>query len=121
MRWVILVLLVLVGWLQYRFWEGEGGLREVRALQREIASQREELARSRQRNQELEAEVQDLKTGLEALEERARTELGMIREGEVLYHIVKEEAQGGGAQHQNPASPQNAAGASPAQPAAATP
>jgi cell division protein FtsB len=89
MRVLIGVLLALLFWLQYRLWIGEGSLAEVHNLQREIVAQRQDIAGLRQRNQTLEAEVQDLKHGLEALEERARVELGMIRDGEVFYQVLE--------------------------------
>ncbi len=62
---------------------------EVRELERAIAAQREENESLRERNRALEAEVNDLKTGLDAIEERARSELGMIREGETFYQVVE--------------------------------
>ncbi len=77
--------------LQYRLWVGEGSLAEVSHLKREIAAQQQELARLRQRNRALMAEVQDLKQGLTAIEERARSELGMIRKGETFYQIIEPE------------------------------
>ncbi len=82
-----LVLTLLV--LQYRLWVGEGSLAEVYTLRDEIARQKQELARLRQRNRALQAEVVDLKTGLDAIEERARSELGMIRKGEIFYQTVE--------------------------------
>ncbi len=93
MRILIGILLVLFLWLQYRLWVGEGSLAEVHNLRREINHQQSELERLKQRNRVLEAEVLDLKTGLEALEERARSELGMIREGELFYQIIEPEAE----------------------------
>ena len=75
---LIFVMLIV---LQYRLWVGEGSLAEVHALKQEIDSQQRELAELRNRNQQLEAEVSDLKKGLEAIEERARSELGMIGKG----------------------------------------
>jgi cell division protein FtsB len=92
MRWLVTVLLLLLVWLQYRLWVGEGSLAEVHGLRLEIERQQQELEQLRQRNRMMEAEVRDLKEGLEALEERARTELGMIREGEVYYQIIGDEA-----------------------------
>ena len=93
MRILIGTLFVLFLWLQYRLWVGEGSLAEVHNLRREIGSQQIELERLRQRNRVLEAEVLDLKTGLEALEERARTELGMIKEGELFYRVIEPEPE----------------------------
>ncbi|WP_421621108.1 cell division protein FtsB [Alkalilimnicola ehrlichii] len=91
MRWVLAGLTALLLWLQGLLWFGEGGLNDVRELSRSVEAQRQEVDRLRQRNQALEAEVNDLKTGLEALEERARSELGMIRKGETFYQIIERE------------------------------
>ncbi len=93
MRKIIGVLIVLLLLLQYRLWVGEGSLAEVSNLKREIATQQQELAQLRQRNRALMAEVQDLKQGLTAVEERARSELGMIRKGETFYQIIEPEEQ----------------------------
>jgi len=90
MRWLIALLMVLLVYLQYRLWVGDGSLAEVWRLRGAVAEQRAENARLQERNQALDAEVRDLKEGLEAVEERARSELGMIREGEVFYQIVEE-------------------------------
>jgi len=91
MRIVIGILLILLVLLQYRLWVGEGSLAEVHNLKNEIATQQQELERLRQRNRALTAEVQDLKQGLDAIEERARSELGMIRKGETFYQLVEPE------------------------------
>ncbi|MFN2309926.1 MAG: cell division protein FtsB [Gammaproteobacteria bacterium] len=90
-RWLILILIVLLLGTQYRLWVGRGSLAEVRDLQRAVDAQREENARLAERNATLEAEVSDLKQGLEAVEERARSELGMIKDDEVFYQIVEPE------------------------------
>lgn len=79
----------LLLWLQYRLWLGEGGIPEVLQLQDEVASVKHEVQQLEQRNQALDAEVQDLKTGLDAIEERARSELGMIRKGETYYQVIE--------------------------------
>lgn len=76
--------------LQYRLWLGDGGIVELLGLRASIEAQHAENERMQARNRELEAEVLDLKTGLEALEDRARRELGMIREDETFYLIVEE-------------------------------
>lgn len=89
-RLVTIVLLALLAWFQYRLWLDESGFRQVRALKGEIASQQVENERLRERNSALEAEVRDLKQGLDAVEERARTELGMIRKGETFYQVVEQ-------------------------------
>ncbi len=88
MRVLIALLLLGIVLLQYRLWVGEGSLAELRSLQAEIDTQRAELVGLRARNEALQAEVSDLKRGLEAIEERARNELGMTKSGEVFYQIV---------------------------------
>jgi cell division protein FtsB len=75
--------------LQYPLWFGSGGFLTLLQLQREIDHQRVENARLRERNQALEAEVADLKQGLAAIEERARSELGMVKKGETFYQVVE--------------------------------
>src|ERR671919_58488 len=75
--------------LQYQLWVGDGSQAEVWDLQRAIEAQQQENAELRERNQALAAEVKDLKTAQEAIEERARLELDMIREGETFYRIVE--------------------------------
>jgi len=89
MRLLVVLLLVLVGFLQYRLWVGEGSLAEVHALTQEIAAQEAELERLVARNRELQAEVDDLRTGLAAVEERARAELGMIKPGETFLQVIE--------------------------------
>lgn len=89
MRWLIFLLLVLLAALQYRLWVGEGSLAEVAALHRSNEQLRQELAQKQAANNRQLADVMDLKQGTEAIEERARQELGMIREGETFYQFVK--------------------------------
>jgi len=89
MRLLILILIGLVGFLQYRLWVGEGSLADVHGLQQEIAEQKAELERLRYRNQQLQAEVADLQSGDAALEERARDELGMIKPGEAFIQAIE--------------------------------
>lgn len=88
MRLLIAVLIVLLIALQYQLWLGRGGHKDVRRLEHELAAQRTENEQLIERNRALQAEVEDLKKGLAAAEERAREELGMIREGEVFYQVV---------------------------------
>jgi cell division protein FtsB len=88
MRLLIVVLAAVLVLLQARLWLSNGGLREVWRLEAEVARRIEENARLAARNSALEAEVLDLKQGLAAAEERARTELGMIRSGETFYQIA---------------------------------
>lgn len=89
MRILAIFLLVLVLALQYRLWASEGGMREVWRLQDEIAAQRAENEQLKERNRTLIAEVQDLKQGKTAIEERARTDLGMIRDNESFYQVME--------------------------------
>ena len=88
MRVLITVLLALLVVLQYRLWFGAGGLNEVRHLRQEITHQRNENQLLGERNRTLAAEVQDLKQGTAAIEERARTDLGMVGEGETFYQVI---------------------------------
>ena len=85
------VLAALLLALQYQLWIGSGSLSEVISLQRAIAAQKQQNDELRERNLALDAEVRDLKTALDAVEERARLELGMIRQGEIFYRIVEPE------------------------------
>jgi cell division protein FtsB len=88
MRFLIVVLVGLLVMLQARLWLSDGGLREVWRLEAEVARRTDENGRLSTRNTALEAEVLDLKEGLAAAEERARTELGMIQQGETFYQIL---------------------------------
>lgn len=90
MRWLAILLGLLLLGLQWRLWVGDGSLAEVWHLKRSVAEQRQENESLQERNLALEAEVKDLKQGLEAIEERARSELGMIREGEIFYQIIED-------------------------------
>ncbi len=91
MRWLGVFLAALFIALQYRLWTGDGSLAEVWRLRRAVEDQRLENARLAERNRALDAEVRDLKEGLAAVEERARSELGMIGRDEVFYQIVEPE------------------------------
>lgn len=91
MKALIAILIVLLLILQYKLWFGDGNMREVWKLQAAIEEQKQENEKLRERNAALEAEVQDLKQGMEAIEERARNELGMIKKGETFYQIIESE------------------------------
>ncbi len=93
MRLLFLVLFVLLGLIQYPLWLGKGGWFKVWDLQRQVAAQRETNEGLRARNAALEAEVRDLEGGSGAIEERARGELGMMRDGEVFVHILPQNTQ----------------------------
>ena len=89
MRVVVVVLVALLIYLQYTLWFGKGGIRDGQVLARTVADQQAEILRLKDRNQTLAAEVLDLKQGMEAIEERARTEMGMVKEGELFFQLVK--------------------------------
>ena len=84
---VLLVLLLVV--LQYKLWLEPGGVPSLMALQKTVQQASDDNAKLKARNQALLAEVQDLKTGHEAIEEKARTELGMVKRDEVFYQIIE--------------------------------
>ena len=92
--WPVLALLLLLLLLLSRFWLGERGWRAAQALQDTVGEQRADNARLQQRNDALGAEVEDLKSGETAVEERARSELGMIKPGETFYRVVEPHAAG---------------------------
>ncbi|WP_147652826.1 cell division protein FtsB [Vulcaniibacterium gelatinicum] len=89
LRVLVLLLVALLAWLQYRFWFGPGGQRDVAALRQQVERQKRDNAGRQQRNDALAAEVEDLKSGEAAVEERARSELGMIKPGETFYRVVE--------------------------------
>ncbi len=87
MRWPALVLLVLIALLQYPLWLGKGGWLKVWEADRQSQAQREVNQKLEQRNAGLDAEVRDLKSGYEAIEERARFELGLIKQDETFVQV----------------------------------
>jgi len=92
MRWLVWLLVVLFVLLQYKLWLGDGSLAEVWDLYRQGELQKQENRQLQERNQALEAEVQDLKQGLDSIEERAREELGMIKDNETFYQVIEDPA-----------------------------
>ena len=88
MKWLAAALLVVVVLLQYRVWLSGDGVRELHRLEGAVATQRAENDRLGERNRQLAAEVRDLKNGMQALEERARSDLGMIAGNETFYQVV---------------------------------
>ncbi|MCL2309590.1 MAG: cell division protein FtsB [Proteobacteria bacterium] len=87
MKILSIIFLLLIAALQYPLWLGKGGWLQVRALQQEIDQQRTANALLKARNDALAAEVADLKSGLEAVEERARAELGMVKKDELFFQF----------------------------------
>jgi cell division protein FtsB len=86
---IALILVILLIWLQYKLWLDEGGVPEVLKLESEVEALGRQVEVLKERNNALDAEVQDLKKGLEAIEERARSDMGMIRQGEVYYQVIE--------------------------------
>ncbi len=89
MKWLVLVLILLLGFLQYRLWVGEGSLAQIAELNHDIQKQQLENAHLRARNQALVAEIEALKSG-SSIEDRARRDMGMIRKDETFVLIVDE-------------------------------
>src|SRR6476661_1232398 len=90
MKWLSLILVALVGVIQYPLWLGKGGWMRVWEVDQQIAAQREVNGKLKVRNAALDAEVRDLKQGLEAIEERARSELGMVRQDEIFFQVLED-------------------------------
>ncbi|KPK55964.1 MAG: cell division protein FtsB [Thiotrichales bacterium SG8_50] len=88
MRVLLYSLTALLVLLQYDLWFGEGGMVSLVQLRDSVAAQTQENERLQERNAVLAAEVSDLKQGVAAIEERARSELGMIRRGETYYQVI---------------------------------
>lgn len=88
MRSLLIILLLLLIALQLNMWFGEGGYSDVARLELRVEEQVRENEALAQRNRELQAEVEDLRQGLQAVEERARSELGMVKEQEEFYQVV---------------------------------
>lgn len=89
MRTLIALLIILLALLQYKLWFQSGGVPNIFHLRRELLVQQEENKQLKLRNDILSAEVRDLKHGKSAIEDRARHELGMIKEGEVFYQVLE--------------------------------
>jgi cell division protein FtsB len=88
LRWSSLVLIALLGAVQAQLWFGGGGRPYVVALEQQLAQQQAVNASARVRNERIAAEVGDLKEGLEMVEERARSELGMVKPNEVFVQVL---------------------------------
>lgn len=89
MRVLTLLMLSLLLALQYRLWVGDNGISELRALQQDITRQESTNQQLIQRNQLLQADIDDLRSAQEAVEERARNELGLIREDETFFRLIR--------------------------------
>ncbi len=90
MKIILAILFLLLVLLQIKLWSGDGGIVDTVQLQRAVDQQRLENSALTERNRALEAEVEDLKKGIDAIEERARSELGLIKQGETFFQTVDE-------------------------------
>ena len=88
MRALLAILVIILALLLVKAWLGEGGALDVQRLEQRVEEQARENEALAQRNRQLQADVEDLRQGLEAVEERARSELGMIKENEEFYQVV---------------------------------
>jgi len=105
MRVLAAVLAFLIVVLQYPLWLGRGGWLRVWDLDRQVSAQKDQNDKLKRRNAALDAEVQDLKQGFEAVEERARSELGMVRQDEIFFQIIPAGAGGNAAKAAATAKP----------------
>lgn len=115
MRWLTLILVALIALLQYSLWLGKGSWLKVWELDQQLQTQRDANQALQARNASMDAEVRDLKQGFDAIEERARSELGMVKRDEVFFQILEDPKQ-----HQ-PHAPVAKTTAIPAVPVAANP
>ena len=101
MRLLAVALAALIVLLQFPLWLGKGGWLKVWDLDRQVRTQQEKNGRLQERNGALEAEVRDLKQGMDAIEERARYELGMIKQDEIFFQVVPAASPSGGTAEMN--------------------
>lgn len=94
MKILLAVLIIILFGLQYKLWFGDGSLSEVVQLSRELEIQKARLHQLEERNKILEAQVLDLQNGLDAFEEKARNDLGMIKQGETFIQLIPPESDG---------------------------
>ncbi|BBO26267.1 hypothetical protein AltI4_06550 [Alteromonas sp. I4] len=92
-KWILLVLAGLLGLLQYRLWFGKNSVPDYLSKEQEVEKQSQQNANLVQRNALLKADISDLTIGMEAIEERARNELGLIKRGETFYRILPSEEE----------------------------
>lgn len=92
MRIFSLALIILLSWLQFELWLGKNGISDFYSVNNEIEVQQQVNEKLLTRNAEMFAEIDDLRQGLDAIEERARHELGMVKEGETFYRLIGEES-----------------------------
>ncbi len=93
MRYVLLTLIILIALAQWVLWFGNDGIIDLWESRQNLQASKLENQQLEQRNNELKAEVIDLQTGLQAVEERARSELGLVKEDETFIQIIEEKLQ----------------------------
>ena len=89
MKVLIVIIILLIIHFQYRIWLGDGSIEQINAYQQRLDDLKKQAEEKKERNEALYAEVLDLRKGQEAIEERARDELGMIKEGETFFHVLE--------------------------------
>lgn len=89
MRILLLILLSLLALMQYSLWLGKGGWLQVRDLDKQIKAQQQANQKMQERNAAIDADVKDLKQGYAAIEERARSKLGMVKDDEIFFQVIK--------------------------------
>lgn len=90
MKWLLGILIILLAYLQCRLWIGDGSLAHAHRLESEIQLQQAENDRMRERNRILDVEVEELKSGLDTIEERARNDIGLIKKDETFFMLLDE-------------------------------
>ena len=88
MKWIALILVALLVALQYRMWFGQSSFEQIKQQQAKVEQIKTENQQLVNRNQKILAEINDLRSGTDAIEERARYQLGMIKEGETFFRIL---------------------------------
>ncbi len=101
MKLLTLALIALIAMLQYPLWLGKGSWLRVWDVDQQVRAQRETNQKLHARNAALDAEVRDLKQGLDAIEERARSELGMIKQDEIFFQVIEAKSSGPGSRPQD--------------------
>jgi cell division protein FtsB len=90
-KWIAVLLIGLLALLQFRLWFGKNSISDYQKMQSQISTLEQQNANLQQRNSLLKADIQDLQLGIDSMEERARNELGLIKEGETFYRILPKE------------------------------
>lgn len=89
MKILIGIIILLIVLLQYRLWFGDGSIAQIKVYQQRLDEVKKKVEEKKQRNEALNAEIMDLKKGQEAIEERAREELGMIKDDETFFQVIE--------------------------------